>query len=235
MLSRCQGWAPPTNFVTPVITSLSSYYSPAAATALVSIHGANFYSYSNVVFGTAYPTPYFINTNQIDFYVPNTFAPGTYTVQVNNGSYPSNVVNYTIDNASGFWQLNSNGSISNTNTNPSSTTTPPAAGLAQLGALSLGAPLVINASNPVPTAAQIAAVNWILCDLSSSFLLTLPAAGQYAGRQLMVKSTQSAVTTSTPIYPLDSATTTTSTLLTGAGKWATLVSDGTYWIVMQAN
>lgn len=233
MLSRCQGWAPPTNFVTPVITSLSSYYSPAGATALVSIHGANFYSYSTVAFGNSYPTPYFINTNQIDFYVPNTFSSGTYTVQVSNGSYPSNVVNYTIDNASGFWQLNSDGSISNTNTNPSLTST--STGLANIGALGLGAPLVINASNPSPASAEISAANWIICDLATSFTLTLPAASQYAGRQMMVKSTQSAVTTSTPIYPLDSTTTTTSTLLTTAGKWATLVSDGMNWVVMQAN
>jgi hypothetical protein len=111
------GWAPPSNLFTPQITSLSSYYSPAATNSLVVIFGNNFYSYSVVNFSSYRPTFYFINSNQIEFYVPSGLTSGTYTIQVFNGSIGSNIVNYTIDNSSGYWLLNSNGSITNTNNN----------------------------------------------------------------------------------------------------------------------
>jgi hypothetical protein len=114
----CQGWVNPSNnFYGPQITSLSSYYSPAGSSTIVSIIGTNFYSYSTITFGTYAPTVYFINSLQMDFYIPNTLSAGTYPVQVFNGSVASNIVNYTIDNASGYWLLNANNSISNTNAN----------------------------------------------------------------------------------------------------------------------
>jgi hypothetical protein len=100
------GWAPPSNLFTPQITSLSSYYSPAATNSLVVIFGNNFYSYSVVNFSSYRPTFYFINSNQIEFYVPSGLISGTYTIQVFNGSIGSNIVNYTIDNSSGYWLLN---------------------------------------------------------------------------------------------------------------------------------
>ena len=109
------GWAPPSNLFVPVISYLSSYYSPAASNSIVVIFGSNFYSYSTVKFSTYSPTVYFINSNQIEFYVPPSLTSGTYSVQVFNGSIASNVVNYTIDNASGFWILDSDGTISNSN------------------------------------------------------------------------------------------------------------------------
>ena len=114
--NRCQGWTNPTsNVFGPQINGLSGYYSPAGSTTLVSISGSGFYSYSTLAFGTYNPTSYFINSNNIQFYVPLSLNSGTYTVQIFNGSIGSNIVNYTIDNASGFWLLNSNGTISNTN------------------------------------------------------------------------------------------------------------------------
>ena len=114
----CQGWVNPSNnFFGPQINSLSSYYSPAGSSTIVSIIGTNFYSYSTITFGTYAPTVYFINSLQMDFYIPNTLTAGTYPIQVFNGSFASNIVNYTIDNASGYWLLNANNSISNTNAN----------------------------------------------------------------------------------------------------------------------
>ena len=116
--TRCRGWTNPNDlYFGPYINSLSSYYSPAASNSLVSINGSNFYPYSSIRFSTYTPTVYFINSSQIEFYVPSTLTSGTYTVQVFNGSFASNIVNYTIDNASGYWLLDSSGAI--TNSNPS--------------------------------------------------------------------------------------------------------------------
>ena len=116
--NRCQGWTNPSNLVFgPQIGSLSSYYSPSGSTTLVTITGSYFFSYSSVSFGTTNPSIYFINSNNIQFYVPTTLSPGTYSVQVFNGSSGSNIVNYTIDNSYSYWVLNSNNTISNNNTN----------------------------------------------------------------------------------------------------------------------
>jgi hypothetical protein len=114
----CIGWTNPNNlYYGPIINSLSSYYSPAASTSLVVITGQNFYSWSTVKFGTFFPTVYFINSNILEFYVPTSAAPGSYPVQVFNGSVVSNIEVYIIDNASGYWILNPDGSISPSVTN----------------------------------------------------------------------------------------------------------------------
>ena len=114
--NRCQGWSAPSSLTGPQINSLSGYQSPAGSSTVVSISGVNFFSYSTIRFGTFTPTTYFINSNIIQFYIPNTLSSGTFPVQVFNGSIPSNIVTYTIDNASGYWMFNSNnGTISNSN------------------------------------------------------------------------------------------------------------------------
>jgi hypothetical protein len=114
--NKCQGWTNPANLMFgPQINSLSGYQSPSGSSTVVAINGSNFYSYSIVRFGTFTPTVYFINSNLLEFYVPNTLSSGNFNVQVCNGSICSNMVNYTIDNASGYWLLNPGGSISNTN------------------------------------------------------------------------------------------------------------------------
>lgn len=102
----CQGWVPPgTNYAIPTINYMSGTYSPAGATTLIAIFGSNFKLFSTIKFGTYTPTMIFISSQQIDFYVPNTAAFGTYTVQVFNDTYGSNVVSYELDDAPGFWRL----------------------------------------------------------------------------------------------------------------------------------
>ena len=116
----CLGWNNPSSISSnPVITSLSSYFSPLGATPLVVINGINFRSYSVISFGGYFPSTIFISSDQIQFYVPNTVTTtGNYPVQIFNDIYPSNIVNYYLDNASGYWLLNnSNQTIGNTNTN----------------------------------------------------------------------------------------------------------------------
>jgi hypothetical protein len=117
-LTNCQGWSKPSSsFSIPIIEYLTSYYCPAGYNNLITIFGENFYSYSSISFGTYQPTTYFINSNQLQFYTPTILGSGTYPVQVFNGSIPSNVIVYTLDNSSGYWLLGGNGQISNTNAN----------------------------------------------------------------------------------------------------------------------
>jgi hypothetical protein len=226
--NRCKGWTNPSSITFgPQIDSLSGYYSPAGSTTLVSINGQNFFSYSTISFGTYRPTVYFINSNILQFYVPSTLNSGTLTVRVVNGSVSSNFVNYTIDNASGYWLLNSNGSISNTNTIQSS--------LVSIGSLARGAPKTIN-----PTINTILkSDNWVICDTSlNNISITLPSGPDNIGRELMLKNIglNTVISSFSNIIPLTSGTTTTTLILSaGPGTWATLVYDGTNWIIMQGS
>lgn len=102
----CQGWVPPgTNYAVPTINYMSGTYSPAGATTLIAIFGSNFKLFSAIKFGTYTPTMIFISSQQIDFYVPSTASPGTYTVQVFNDIYGSNVITYELDDTPGYWLL----------------------------------------------------------------------------------------------------------------------------------
>ena len=182
--NRRKGWTNPSSITFgPQIDSLSGYYSPAGSTTLVSINGQNFFSYSTISFGTYKPTVYFINSNILQFYVPSTLNSGTNTVYVVNGSVYSNPVNYTIDNASGYWLLNSNGSISNTNTNQSS--------LVSIGSLSRGAPKTIIGNYTI-----LKSDNWIICNSSSIITIILPSGSDNIGRELMFKNISSGAVSS---------------------------------------
>jgi hypothetical protein len=222
-INKCQGWTNPSNnLFGPQIYSLSSFYSPAGSTSVVSINGANFYCYSTISFGTYNPTVYFINSSLLQFYVPTNLNAGTYPVQVFNASIPSNIVTYTIDNASGYWLLNSNGNIYNSNF-----------GLTSVSALSRGAPVIITQDYVVPNN-----VSWILCNSSNTNVLTisLPSGTEYIGREITIKNigTAEIISSAINIYgPLNLQTRIIPPSLTG-GCWATLVSyDGFAWIIMQ--
>jgi hypothetical protein len=223
--NKCQGWTNPSSlFFGPQISSLSGYYSPAGSTTLVSISGTNFLSYSVVAFGIYNPTVYFINSNTLQFYVPSTLNSGTFPITVFNGSISSNTVTYTIDNASGYWLLNSNSSISNTNS-----------GTTAISSLSRGAPVTITSAYIVPSN-----VNWIICNTTGlQISITLPSTTQNIGREIMLKhvSSLNTVISNDPniIVPINSTIPTTIILPATSGAWATIVYDGTYWITMQAN
>ena len=246
--NKCQGWTNPNNMVFgPKIVTLSSFYCPAGSTTLVSITGENFYSYSTISFGNYSPTVYFINSNTLQFYVPSTLNYGTYPVQVFNGSIPSNCVNFTIDNASGFWLLQPSGSITNTNIN----------GMIEPQSLSRGAP--INIDETTSTYNVPNNVNWIICyneNAATDFTIQLPQTSYFVGREIMIKSVYNpnneTITSSPTIYssqnnivPFDSVSpivslygTIGNVIIMGetqATKCVTLVYDGYYWIITQSN
>jgi len=78
---------------------------------------------------------------------------------------------------------------------------------------------------------------WIINNKSGSALtLTFPAASSWTGRYITVKNMQAQLVNSATsnIVPLDSTVAGTAILLDVVGNWATLVSDGTNWIIMQA-
>ena len=100
----------------PVIDSISTNYSIAGSTTVITIFGNNFRDFSVIQFSTVNFTCKFINSTQICFYVPATYTYGTYTIQVFNENNGSNVVNFTIDNNGSYWTLSAdNNSISNIN------------------------------------------------------------------------------------------------------------------------
>lgn len=78
--------------------------------------------------------------------------------------------------------------------------------------------------------------NWIVCNGTGTITVTLPTASSYTGREIMIKTiaAQAVNSASSNVAPIGSATAGTAILAATAGKWATLVSDGTNWIVMQA-
>jgi hypothetical protein len=232
--NRCQGWTNPTNnLFGPKIYSLSSLYSPAGSTSLVSVNGENFYYYSTISFGTYNPTVYFINSNLLQFYVPTNLNSGTYPVQVFNASIPSNSVNYTIDNSSGYWLLTSNGNISNTNT-----------GITSVTALARGVPVVISEDYIVPDN-----VTWIVCNSSATTIkIKLPSGNKYIGRDITIRNIGSATinSSSSNIYllafvgsiePLNGQSQIMPPVNTDSpnGTWCTLVCyDGLNWMTMQS-
>jgi len=77
---------------------------------------------------------------------------------------------------------------------------------------------------------------WIINNKSGSAMtLTFPAASAWTGRYITVKNMQAQLvnSASSNIVPIDSTTAGTAILLAVVGNWATMVSDGTNWIIMQ--
>jgi hypothetical protein len=71
---------------------------------------------------------------------------------------------------------------------------------------------------------------------SSSTTIILPLAGLNLYRELKFKnSSTGALTANGDIIPLSGSGTTTTILSATNAKWCTLVSDGTYWRIMQSN
>ena len=82
-----------------------------------------------------------------------------------------------------------------------------------------------------------ASENWVINNKSgSTCTVTLPVASSWTGRSVVFKNmqAQTLVSASSNVVPLDSTTAGTAILLGVVGNWATLVSDGTNWVIMQA-
>jgi len=77
---------------------------------------------------------------------------------------------------------------------------------------------------------------WLINNKSgSTCTVTLPTASAWTGRELTFKNmqAQTLVSASSNVVPIDSTTAGTAILLAVVGNWATMVSDGTNWVIMQ--
>ena len=124
--------------------------------------------------------------------------------------------------------------------------------LAKLHSGTAGQVLTANGPNTAPswgistTAAPVtktadftlaATESWVINNKSgSTCTVTLPAPSAYTGRQVTFKNMQAQllVSASSNVVPIDSTSAGTAILLNVIGNWATMVSDGTNWIIMQA-
>jgi len=101
-------------------------------------------------------------------------------------------------------------------------------------------PVVNTVSAPVTKTANFTVADgeaWLINNKSgSTCTVTLPAAASWIGRQLVFKNmqAQTLVSASSNVVPIDSTSAGTAILLGVIGNWATMVSDGTNWIIMQA-
>lgn len=91
----------------------------------------------------------------------------------------------------------------------------------------------------IKTAAFTVADNehWLICNGTASIAVTLPDAATNMGREIMLtnRAAFTAVSASSNVVPLAGGAAGTAILAAAAGKYATLVSDGTNWIITQAN
>jgi hypothetical protein len=97
-----------------------------------------------------------------------------------------------------------------------------------------------SSTAPVTVAANYTIADtdaWIINNKTGSALtLTLPTASAWSGRVITVKNMQAQLvnSASSNVVPLDSTSAGTAILLAVVGNWATMVSDGTNWVIMQA-
>ena len=95
------------------------------------------------------------------------------------------------------------------------------------------------ASAPVTKTADFSVATtdvWLINNKSgSTCTVTLPTASAWSGRTLTFKNmqAQTLVSASSNVVPIDSTTAGTAILLAVVGNWATMVSDGTNWVIMQ--
>ena len=100
------------------------------------------------------------------------------------------------------------------------------------GAIGRGAPVTKTGAFTVGIAE-----NWLICNGTASITVTLPTASAWTGREIMLKTIAAftVISASSNVVPLAGGAAGTAILAATAGKYATLVSDGTNWIIMQAN
>jgi hypothetical protein len=122
--------------------------------------------------------------------------------------------------------------VINTDGNVSIGTTSTLLKLSVTGSVGFNAPVTVTTA----TYTVLSTDNWIIANKSGTVTVTLPAAASWTGRIITIKTILASVVSATSnVVPIGSATAGTAILAATAGKFATLVSDGTNWVIMQAN
>jgi hypothetical protein len=89
----------------------------------------------------------------------------------------------------------------------------------------------------VSSASITTSSTWVVVNNAGTVTLTFPSAASSTGTEFHIKTitNNSVISASSNIAPLAGGSASTAILSATAGKWATLVSDGTNWVIMQAN
>lgn len=99
--------------------------------------------------------------------------------------------------------------------------------------------VVVVINGPLTKTADFTVVDgetWFINDKpAASCVVTLPLASEHPGRELTFKNMQAfpLLSASTDVLPIDSTVAGTTILLGVVGNWASMVSDGTNWAIMQ--
>jgi len=149
------------------------------------------------------------------------------------------VTSVSVVSANGFA-----GTVATASTTPAITLTTTITGLLKGNGTAISAAVAntdyMGVGAPVTKTADFTVADgeiWYINNKSgSTCTVTLPAASSWTGRSLTFKNmqAQTLVSASSNVVPLDSTTAGTAILLGVVGNWATLVSDGTNWVIMQA-
>lgn len=102
-----------------------------------------------------------------------------------------------------------------------------------------GTNAIVRQTSPVTKTADFtlaATENWVINNKASACVVTLPSAATFAGRSVTFQNYQAFTLTSASsnVVPQGGGAAGTAILLGVVGNWATLVSDGTNWVIMQA-
>ena len=172
-------------------------------------------------------------TTSVSGYLTNT----DWTTFNNKGS--GSVTSVSVVSANGFA-----GTVATATSTPAITLTTSVTGLLKGNGTAISAAVANTDYVPLSTVltktADYTITNtdtWIINNKPSAALtLTFPAASSWTGRSITVKNMQAQLvnSASSNIVPIDSTTAGTAILLGVIGNWATVVSDGTNWVIMQA-
>ena len=148
------------------------------------------------------------------------------------------VTSVSVVSANGFA-----GTVATATTTPAITLTTSITGLLKGNGTAISAAVAntdyMGVGAPVTKTADFTVANgeiWYINNKSgSTCTVTLPAASSWTGRTLTFKNmqAQTLVSASSNVVPIDSTSAGTAILLAVVGNWATMVSDGTNWIIMQ--
>jgi hypothetical protein len=155
-----------------------------------------------------------------------------------NSKGSGTVTNTSVVSANGFA-----GTVATATTTPAITLTTTITGLLKGNGTAISAAVAntdyMGVGAPVTKTADFTVANgeiWYINNKSgSTCTVTLPAASSWTGRTLTFKNmqAQTLVSASSNVVPIDSTTAGTAILLAVVGNWATMVSDGTNWVIMQ--
>jgi hypothetical protein len=148
------------------------------------------------------------------------------------------VTSVSVVSANGFA-----GTVATATTTPAITLTTTITGLLKGNGTAISAAVAntdyMGVGAPITKTADFTVANgeiWYINNkLGSTCTVTLPTASSWTGRTLTFKNmqAQTLVSASSNVVPIDSTVAGTAILLAVVGNWATMVSDGTNWVIMQ--